>query len=85
MATVTVACNIPGGLVLGYSAAPNGSYTVPVALAGPPVSGGYGITGIDATFWANWMTASQTPGAAPGGGLYYGNGAALASGAVWEI
>ncbi|MGH2506091.1 MAG: hypothetical protein ACRDHZ_01510 [Ktedonobacteraceae bacterium] len=85
MATVTIACNIPGGLILGYTQAPNRSPVVPVVLAGPPISGGYSFTEVDATYWANWVTTSQTPTQAPSdGNIYNGNPAALTAKAVWE-
>jgi hypothetical protein len=78
MANVTIACSIPGGLVLGYTAAPNGSLTVPVGLAGPPYSQintgriGAGFTEVDSALWANWLTA-------------YGSSPIITSGAVWEL
>lgn len=77
MATVTIACNIPGGLLLGFADAPNGQPTVPVVLKGAPAdttnpaTPGFGLTEVDETFWTNW--AGSTAAAA-----------ILASGAVWE-
>ncbi len=52
--TVAVACKLPGGLNLGPG--PNGR---PVILNGShhasgAGAGGFGITSVDADFWANW-------------------------------
>ncbi len=77
MATVTIACSVPGGLVLGYADAPNGQPTVPVVLAGPPSTQasastpGYGFTAIDSDFWTAWASSVDAA-------------TILASGAVWE-
>lgn len=94
MATVTVACSINGGLVLGLtSTTPSGAPTLPVVLAGPTMTGGtrgvssFGLTDIDETFWSNWLAATAIPSQTlPGvNDLFYPNQQVVASNAVWEV
>jgi hypothetical protein len=79
MVTVSIACNIPGGLLLGTTGGPGtGLPTNPVVLNGPPACGGtnsaapgFGFTEVDETFWTSWLAA-------------YGNGPIITAGAVWQ-
>jgi hypothetical protein len=75
MANVTIGCNINGGLLIGYSNAPNGQPTVPVILAGPAYSTlnkgavGVGFTTVDQGIYTAFNLA---------------NPQFTASGAIWE-
>jgi hypothetical protein len=75
---VTIACSIPGGLILGLTPAPNGALTVPVVLSGPPRgqinlgATGFGFTEVDSSFWSIWLET-------------YGTSPIITSGAVWEL
>jgi hypothetical protein len=78
MATVTVACSIQGGLIVGTD-----EWNNPIKLNGPPqptsgLDSGFGnarhagFTTIDQTIWENWL------------GIYATN-PIVTSGAVWQV
>ena len=83
MATVTIACSLPGGLVLSLPDAvalgldPYASVTLNGAA--PTLSGlsggdnaGVGFTEVDADFWSQWIAA-------------YATNPIITSGSIWEV
>lgn len=73
MATVTIACNAPSGIIIGIDAQGD-----QIVLAGAPratlnsgFDPGFGMTQIDETLWDTWS-------AGPGAHL-------VASGACWKV
>jgi hypothetical protein len=74
MATVTIACAVGGGLIIG-----NDAFNNPIVLTGPNASGvnygsteAFGLTDVDETAWNNWLAI-------------YGNSPAVTTGAVWQV